>query len=66
VTANRIWNAYGSHEKESVRISTDKAVAMIGQELRKPKGWFLRSTINLIRKFEEKDVATILHILKNS
>ena len=65
VTANRIWNAYGATEKESVRKSTDKAVAIIGQELRKPKGWFLRSTINLIRKFEEKDVAKIIRILKN-
>jgi hypothetical protein len=66
VTANRIWNAYGATEKESVRKSTDKAVAMIGQELRKPKGWFLRSTIGLIRRFEEKEVSKIIRILKNS
>ncbi|MDH4471435.1 MAG: DUF5995 family protein [Fluviicola sp.] len=66
VTANRIWNAHGSHEKESVRMSTDKAVALIGRELRKPKGWLLRSTISLIRRFEEKDVAKIVRILKNS
>jgi Family of unknown function (DUF5995) len=65
VTANRIWNAHGSHEKESVRLSTDKAVARIGAELHKPKGWFLRSTISLIRRFEEKNVATIIDIMKN-
>ncbi|MES2556881.1 MAG: DUF5995 family protein [Bacteroidota bacterium] len=65
VTANRIWNAHGSHEKESVRLSTDKAVALIGGEFRKPKGWLLRSTIRLIRRFEEKDVAVIVRILKN-
>src|SRR3989344_5807842 len=65
VTANRIWNAHGSHEKESVRLSTDKAVALIGGEFRQPKGWLLRSTIRLIRRFEEKDVAEIIRILKN-
>ncbi|HLP55143.1 MAG TPA: DUF5995 family protein [Fluviicola sp.] len=65
VTANRIWNAHGSHEKESVRLTTDKAVGFIGGELRRPKGWMLRNTVRLVRRFEEKDVAKIIDILKN-
>lgn len=64
VTANRIWQSEAD-EKQGMIRATDRAVTLIGQQLKTPKGWLLRSILRIIRRFEEKNVATIIAAMRS-
>lgn len=64
VTANRIWQSEAD-EKQGMIRATDRAVTLIGQQLKTPKGWWLRTTLRLVRRLEEKDVKKIIAAMRN-
>lgn len=63
VTANRIWQCEAD-EKQGMIRATDRAVTLIGQQLKTPKGWWLRTTLKIVRRFEEKDVKKIIAAMR--
>lgn len=62
-TATGIWEA-PPHEKQTVIAQTDKSVADIGKMLRNPGSKGLQLILWLIRSVESKDVAKIIHAMK--
>lgn len=65
ITANRVWSAPNSEQQRTIN-EIDKAVTLIGNTLRFPKGWMLKSAIRFIRRFEETDMRKVVDQLKQT
>ena len=66
ITANRVWSAPNPEKQQLAMKEIDKAVALIGNTLRFPKGWLLKSAIRFIRRFEETDMRKVVDQLKKT
>lgn len=62
-TANLIWAEQETNAGQHLQ-STDQAVALLGQFMRRPKNFFLRAVLSLIYLFEVKNVSKVVNSMK--
>lgn len=63
ISANAIWNAPAAKRGEVIR-NLDLHVAALGTTFKRPKNYFFRQTLKLIIRYEEKDVAKIIRVMR--
>lgn len=63
VSANTIWKAPATNRNEVIR-NLDLHVAALGNSFKRPKNYMFRQMLRLIIRYEEKDVARVIRVMR--